>query len=145
MGSSHAAEQNQYGFDEWSARNSKLETLRTAKTASKELEDLHGISANMLNVFRGRSERVNARLAAVQSRVDKINSSLDSLQLSKQKITSSRQLAEERENLNKAMLGLAGTAEGIAVGTPDGGLQDDLKTAKEAVVMAEALLEVKGN
>lgn len=43
------------------------------------------------------------------------------------------------------MLGLAGTAEGIAVPTPDGGLQDDLKSAREAVVLAEALLEVKRN
>ena len=77
--------------------------------------------------------------------VDQINSSLHNLELSKQKLTSSRELSEERARLSEAMLGLSGTAEGIAVATPDGGLQDDLKTAREAVVMAEALLEVKGN
>jgi hypothetical protein len=65
--------------------------------------------------------------------------------LGKQKLTSSRRVAEERENLSKAMVGLAGTAEGITVATPDGGLQDDLKSAREAVVLAEALLEVTGN
>jgi chromosome segregation ATPase len=142
-----AAEQNRFGFNEWTKRNSRLEALLAGEDAGKPraLKDLHAISANMVNVFRGRSERVNARLTAVQTRVDQINRSLHSLELSKQKLTSSRRLAEERENLSKAMLGLAGTAEGIAVATPDGGLQDDLKSAREAVVLAEALLEVKGN
>lgn len=142
-----AAEQNRFGFNEWTKRNSRLEALLAGEDAGKPraLKDLHGISANMVNVFRGRSERVDARLTAGQTRVDQINRSLHSLELSKQKLTSSRRLAEERENLSKAMLGLAGTAECIAVATPDGGLQDDLKSAREAVVLAEALLEVKGN
>jgi prefoldin subunit 5 len=142
-----AAEQNRFGFTEWSARNSKLEAALAGRdgAASTALKDLHGISVNMVNVFRGRSGQVDARLTAVQTRVDQVNQSLHSLELSKQKLTSSRRLAQERENLSKAMLGLAGTAEGIAVATPDGGLQDDLKSAREAVVLAEALLELKGN
>jgi prefoldin subunit 5 len=140
-----AAEQNQYGFDEWSQRNAYLEALLASKNAgSAGLKDLHGVSANMKAVFQGRSERINARLTAVQGKVDEINSSLHNLELSKQKLTSSRELAGERARLSEAMLGLAGTAEGVTVTTPDGGLQDDLKTAKEAVTMAEALLEVKG-
>jgi len=142
-----AAEQNQFGFDEWTERKRRLEVLLPGRDAegSAALKDLHGVSANMKAVFQGRSERVNTRLAAVQTKVDQINSSLHNLELSKQKLTSSRELSEERARLSEAMLGLAGTAEDIAVATPDGGLQDDLKTAREAVVMAEALLEVKGN
>lgn len=140
-----AAEQNQYGFDEWSARSTMLETFLTSKAASQELKDLHGISTNMLTVFRGRSERVNTRLAVVQTKADQINRSLHALELSRQKLKSSRKLAEERERLNQAMLGLPGIVGGPAAATADGGLQDDLKTAREAVVMAEALLEVKGN
>jgi hypothetical protein len=139
-----ASKQNQYGFDEWTQRHTRLEAL-LAKKDSAGLKDLHGVSANMKAVFQGRSERINARLAAVQGKVDEINGSLHRLELSKQKLTSSRELAGERAKLSEAMLGVAGTAEGIAVATPDGGLQDDLKTAREAVVMAEALLEVKGS
>jgi hypothetical protein len=142
-----AAEQNQFGFDEWTERNSRLTALlaHTDPSRAAGLKDLYAISTNMVAVFRGRSEQVNARLTAVQARVDKINGSLHSLALSKQKLTSSRELAGERARLSEAMLGLAGTAEGFSVATPDGGLQDDLKTAREAVAMAEALLELKGN
>lgn len=143
---STAAKQNRFGFDEWTKRNTRLEKLIAGGGApSPGLKDLQAVSANMVAVFRGRSEHVNARLAAVQAKIDQVSGSLHNLELSKQKLTSSRELAGERARLSEAMLGLAGTAEGIAVATPDGGLQDDLKTAREAVVMAEALLEVKGN
>ncbi|QOD06147.1 hypothetical protein [Pseudarthrobacter sp. BIM B-2242] len=140
-----AADQNDFGFDEWTKRNARLEALIAGGGASAGLTDLHGVSVNMKTVFRGRSERINARLAAVQAKIDQVSGSLHNLELSKQKLTSSRELAGERARLSEAMLGLAGTAEGIAVATPDGGLQDDLKTAREAVVLAEALLEVKGS
>lgn len=141
-----AAKQNRFGFDEWTKRNARLEALLAGGDApSAGLKDLHAVSANMVAVFRGRSEHVNARLAAVQAKADQVNSSLHNLELSKQKLTSSRELAGDRARLSQAMLNLAGTAEGAAMATPDGGLQDDLKTAREAVVMAEALLEVKGN
>lgn len=143
---SYAATQNRFGYAEWATRHEKLEDLLAGKDVANTaaLTDLHAISTNMVSVFQGRAERVTARLAAVQGRVDEINKSLNALERSKQKLTSSRKVAEERENLNKAMLGLAGTAEGIAGATPDGGLGDDLKSAREAVLMAEALLEVKG-
>lgn len=142
-----AADQNQHGFDEWTKRHAHLETLLAGggTAGSAGLNDLHGVSVNMKTVFQGRLERINARRAAVQAKVDQVNGSLHNLELSKQKLTSSRELAGERARLSEAMLGLAGTAEGVAVATPDGGLQDDLKTAREAVMMAEALLEVKGN
>jgi prefoldin subunit 5 len=138
-----AAEQNEYGLHEWSQRNSHLQTLLAGTAGSAGLIDLQTIADNMVNVFRGRSEQVDARLAAIQARVDQINASLHALELSRQKLTSSRELAGERARLNEAMRGLAGTGGGMAVATPDGGLQNDLKTAREAVVMAEALLEVK--
>lgn len=142
-----AADQNRFGFDQWTKRRARLgDLLRHGKAGNTTaLTDLHEVSTNMASVFHGRAERVAARRAAVQVRVDEIDLSLSSLELSKQKLTSSRRVAEERENLNKAVLGLAGTAEGFAAPTPDGGLRDDLKTAREAVVLAEALLELKGN
>lgn len=140
-----AADQNDFGFDEWTKRNARLESILASGGASAGLKDLYGVSVNMKTVFQGRSARINARLAAIQVKIDQVIGSLHNLELSKQKLTSSRELAGERARLSEAMLGLAGTAEGVSVTTPDGGLQDDLKTAREAVVMAEALLEVKGN
>ena len=89
--------------------------------------------------------RVGARLTAIQSRLAEIERPLRELQISKEKLTSSRRVAEERENLSRTMLGLAGTAEGVGTVTLDAGLQADLKAAREAVVMAEALLEAKGD
>lgn len=141
-----AAEHNKFGLDEWTQRNNRLKgLLRGKEEPSPALRDLQGISANMVSVFRGRSKQVDARLTAVQARADRISDSLHALELSKQKLTISRRLAEERTSLSEAVLGLAGTAEGVALTTPDGGLKDDLAGAREAVVMAEALLEVKGN
>ncbi|QOT19369.1 hypothetical protein [Paenarthrobacter sp. YJN-5] len=142
-----AADQNQFGLDQWTKRHARLEGLLGNKNQAPApaLKDLYGVSGNMVSVFRARSENVEARRAAVQKRVNEICRSLNSLELSKQKLTSSRRFAEERENLSKAVLGLAGTAEGFAAPTPDGGLRDDLKTAREAVLLAEALLELKEN
>ncbi|WP_354214924.1 hypothetical protein [Arthrobacter sp. UYCo732] len=141
------ADQNEFGLQQWTKRRAKLEMLLGGNDvpATTALKDLRGISANMVSVFGTRAERVSSRLAAVQARLDEINRSLQALELSKQKLTSSRRIAEERENLSRTVLGLAGTAEGIAAPTPDGGLRDDLKAAREAVLLAEALLELKGN
>lgn len=141
-----AAHQNEFGLVQWTGRHARLEwLLGKNRAASPALTDLHAVSVKMVSVFRGRTQNVNARRAAVQGRLDEISRSLNSLELSKQKLMSSRRVAEERENLSKAVLGLAGAAEGFATSTPDGGLRDDLKTAREAVLLAEALLELKGN
>lgn len=39
----------------------------------------------------------------------------------------------------------ANGAAGDNVGAPDPGLSDSLREAREAIILAEALLEVKGN
>jgi hypothetical protein len=119
-------------------RNARLEALLASGSADAGLKDLHGVSVNMKTVFQGRSERINARLAAVQAKLDQVGGYLHSLELSKQKLTSSRELAGERARLSEAMLSLAGTAEGITVATSHGGLQADPKNCPcLAVVKAE--------
>ena len=54
-------------------------------------------------------------------------------------------LALERENLRKVADDLSVSPEGIGLGFPDPGLRESLREAREAIILAEALLEVKGN
>ncbi|UVJ40373.1 hypothetical protein [Arthrobacter sp. CJ23] len=53
-------------------------------------------------------------------------------------------LSQDRENLNRAFSELSGAA-GATVTIADLGLGRDLKEAREAVILAEALMEVKGH
>lgn len=144
---SSALKDNDYGHREWRQRRVQLESLisRQGTAARAGLSDLLAAANNMESVFEGRRVRVGARLAAITSRLAEIERPLRELLISKEKLTSSRRVAEERENLSRTMLGLAGTAEGVGTVTLDAGLQADLKAAREAVVMAEALLEAKGD
>jgi hypothetical protein len=54
-------------------------------------------------------------------------------------------LALERENLRKVADDLSLSPEGTGLGFPDPDLRESLREAREAVILAEALLEVKGN
>lgn len=143
---SAAFEDNNYGNRQWAERVACLEKLISNPdiAARPSIKELHAVALNMESVFRTRRDRVGARLTAVQKRINEMNRPLKALNLSKQRLTASRRLAEEREKLSKAVQGVAGTADGSATATPDSGLRDDLKTAREAVVLAEALLELKG-
>lgn len=144
---SSALKDNDYGHREWVDRRVQLEDLIGSQGMAGRtgLSDLLAVAINMESVFEGRCVRVGARLTAINNRIAEIDRPLRDLQISKEKLTSSRRVAEERENLSRAVQGLAGTAEGVATVTPDEGLRDDLKAAREAVVLAEALLELKGD
>ncbi|BCW71873.1 hypothetical protein [Arthrobacter sp. NicSoilB8] len=143
---SSALEDNNFGHVQWAERRARLEGLLGSQEVAGRsgLRELHAVAINMESVFRARSERVGARLAAVQNRIDEIDGPLHDLQISKERLTSSRKVAEEREKLSRAVLGVVGTTEGVATAIPDMGLRDDLLAAREAVVLAEALLELKG-
>lgn len=144
---SSALEDNDYGQKQWVERQARVRGLLDGQGAADRpsLTELHAVATNMESVFRARSERVGARLTAIQNRIDEINGTLHELQASRKKLTSSRMVSEEREKLRMAVQDLAGTAEGITTVMPNAGLRDDLKAAREAVFLAEALLEVKGN
>lgn len=137
---------NRYGLENWAKRRAQVESLLRSQEAPgpSSLQELNAVATRMESVFRTRTERVDGRLAAVQKRIDEISKPLHDLRVSRERLTSSRRVAEEREKLNRTVLGLAGTVEGVAAVTPDGGLREDLKAAREAVLLAEALLELKG-
>ena len=80
----------------------------------------------------------------MQGRRDAIDKSLLELEVSRVKLNSSRMLSQDRENLSRVFSELAGSA-GAAPTIPDLGLRRDLKEAREAVILAEALMEVKGH
>lgn len=98
----------------------------------------------MESTFRTPTERVRERLDEIQVRFHEIDISLMDLEKSKAKLTTSRMLAQERANLSRAVMELAGTPDTVTGASPDGGLAHDLKRARQAVVLAEALIEVKG-
>jgi hypothetical protein len=107
------------------------------------LNELHDMAVQMESMLRGRVQRLMEKLSVMQGRREAIDKSLLELELSRAKLTSSRMLAQDREKLSRIYSALAGSAvAGPAL--PDMGLLGDLKEARRAVILAEALMEVKG-
>lgn len=113
----------------------------TAQTYTA-LGELHDMAAKMESMLRLRSQRVMEKLAVMQGRREAIDKSLLALEVCRVKLNSSRMLSQDRENLSRAFSELAGST-GAAATIPDLGLRRDLKEAREAVILAEALMEVK--
>ena len=107
------------------------------------LSDLHDVAAKMESMLRGRVQRVTEKLSVMQGRREAIDNSLLELELSRVKLNASRLLAQDRERLSGIFAALSGSAADTTV-VPDLGLLADLKEAREAVILAEALIEVKG-
>lgn len=108
------------------------------------LSELHDMAVKMESMLRDRTLRVTEKISVMQRRREAIDKSLLELEVSRVKLNSSRMLSQDRENLSRAFRELAGSA-GAAATIPDLGLRSDLKEAREAVILAEALMEVKGH
>ncbi|WP_028278951.1 hypothetical protein [Arthrobacter sp. H5] len=137
------------GLREWEQRRNRLDGLLAGHTGTagsyKSLSDLQDIARNMESMFRKRTERIGERLAVVRHRYDEIDRSQRDLDRSKLKLESSRRLSADRENLRKAMTDLAGTPDASLGEASDPDLRSELNDAREAIALAEALLEVKGD
>ena len=108
------------------------------------LSELHDVAVNMEALFRDRAQRITEKLELMQGRRGDIDKALLELELSTVKLNSSRRLSQDRENLRAVFSSLAGAA--VATSTlPGQGLLSDLKEARKAVTLAEALMEVKGH
>ena len=107
------------------------------------LGELHDVAVNMEAMFRDRTQRIRDKLSGMQGRREEIDKSLLELELSRVKLNSSRLLSEDREKLSSVLSELAGTTVAPSA-RPDRGLLNDLKDARKAVILAEALMEVKG-
>lgn len=141
--------QNHAGFELWGQRLSRISQLLDRHSGNQRtyrtLSELHDIALKMKQMFASRTERVQQVCSVIRARRDQINTSLFELEKSKVKLASSKMLALERESLSKVAADLSVTAEGISHGFPDPGLQESLREAREAIILAEALLEVKEN
>ena len=143
--------QNQTGLELWGQRLALISQLLARHSGTHEarrystLKDLRDVAAKMERMFTSRTQRVQEVCHSLQERRDQINSSLFELEKSRVKLISSRMLALERENLRKVADDLSVSPDGIGLGFPDPGLRESLREAREAIIRAEALLEVKGN
>ena len=138
-------EQNAHGLRLWEARLDKTKHFRRAEQPHpRSLGELHDAATRMESMFRNRTRCAGERVAAIKARRAEIEAALQELLESKEKLDASRQLSQERENLRRAIADLGGTPRGSTPGIADLGLQDDLTDARRAVILAEALLELKG-
>lgn len=140
-------EHNLVGLECWRERRSQLYALFTQgentelENARTELED---VVLKMESAFSERTQRLFAKIQQINGHYLEIEKSLLELQKSSVKLHSSRTLSQERENLNKAVANLSGTIAGSPSVNQDIGLRGDLTEAREAIILAEALIEVKG-
>lgn len=107
------------------------------------LSELHETAQKMESMLRARILHLTEKLAVMQGRREAIDKSLLELEVSRAKLHSSRMLSQDRDNLSRAFSELAGPTRAAAV-VPDLGLHSDLKEARQAVILAEALMELKG-
>lgn len=140
--------QNNTGLGLWEEREARCGELLAARAGHADfystLNDLHSVALKMKPMFRTRTQRLGERVAVVRGRRDVIDKSLLELQKSRLKLDSSRMIAEERENLRKAVASIAGAPGDPVVALDDPALRGDLDDAHQAVILAEALLEAKG-
>lgn len=108
------------------------------------LGELHDTAVKMESMLRARTQRIADKLTVMRERRVAIDKSLLELELSRVKLNSSRMLSRDRERLGRVLSELAGSA-GTVETRSDLGLLADLKEAREAITMAEALIEVKGH
>lgn len=108
------------------------------------LSELHDTAQKMESMLRARILHLTEKRAVMQGRREAIDKSLLELEVSRAKLHSSRMLSQDRDNLSRAFSELAGPTRAAAVVVSDLGLHSDLKEARQAVILAEALMEVKG-
>lgn len=107
------------------------------------LTELHDVAVKMESMLRDRLRHVQDKLAVMQDRRVAIHRSLLELELSRKKLESSRLLSQDREKLSTIFASLAGSTVAVSA-LPDTGLLGDLREAREAIILAEALMELKG-
>lgn len=107
------------------------------------LSELHDVAVKMHSMLAVRTQRVLEKLSVMQGHRAAIRQSLLELEASRIKLHSSRMLSQDRERLGSIFSALAGPTVATSA-LADTGLLGDLRDAREAVILAEALIEVKG-
>lgn len=138
----------QYAGAEWERRRLFLAGQLGRQAGTPEnytaLSELHDLAIKMEAMLRSRAQRVEDKLAVMKGRRDAIDKSLLELEVSRGRLNTFRMLSEDRDKLGRAFAELAGSPD-TAGTVPDLGLLGDLREARAAVMLAEALMEVKGH
>lgn len=139
--------QNELGQKLWKERRVELEKLLSKQVLSPKkadsLRELHEVATRMESTFQLRTQRIREKQFSVAASFDEIDKSLVELDRSKIKLHSSRMQSRDHEYLNRVVVDLAGTAQCSPPSSSDPGLREDLNEAKKAIILAEALLELK--
>ena len=132
---------------EWEIRRRHVSGQLAGHSGSPQshtaLNELHDVAVKMESMLRGRVQRVQEKLSVMNHRREAIDKSLLELEMSRLKLNSSRMLSQDREKLSSVFSALAGSTVAVSA-LPDTGLVSDLREAREAVLLAEALMELKG-
>ncbi|WP_155854172.1 hypothetical protein [Paenarthrobacter nicotinovorans] len=132
----------------WEHRRARVSMELDRHTGGPEkcaaLGELHDTAVKMVALHHAQTTRINERMHQLRGRRDAIQKSLAELETAAAKLKASRAVQQDRHNLNTVLYELAG-AKGGGASIPDHGLLNDLKQAREAVILAEALMEVKGD
>ena len=141
--------QNEAGYSSWSSRRTHVEELLLRYDGRTEgyetLSDLLHSAQTLERKFEERTRRLESRVNSVQDRRSDIEKSLVDLEKSKAKLTMSLELTKERESLNRAIAALNDGPGDFSSVSENIGIAADLRTARQAVFLAEALLDLKGH
>lgn len=142
-------EQNEAGYRSWTRRRNHVEKLLIQYDGPPQeyhnLSDLLQNAQTLERKFEDRTRRLEARMNSILDRRNDIEESLADLEKSKDKLAVSLELTKERESLSRAIRALSDEPENLSTATEDTGITADLRTARQAVFLAEALLELKGH
>lgn len=139
---------NQVAAGKWASERRKvtaiIQNYKGDADGYSVLNELLDTATRMEELFNLRMKRAIDKEKSIDAQGEAIMASVAELQASKDRLGFSKMLHEDREKLRQTAVELGGLDGFPAVAISDGGLPVDLKNAREAIAMAEALLEVKG-
>lgn len=137
--------ENQVGHQGWVDRRREVEAAideyRGDTTGYELLADLLRDATTLERTFEERTRRLEGKRRMIEDRHKDLDASLMELEQSKAKLDLSRMLTQDRSALSRTM-----SQDRSVMGTAvTGGIDAELESAREAVFLAEALVEVKGH
>lgn len=141
-------EQNLDALEKWKLQHSKVHSIQDAYDGGADgyaiISDLVDTADRMVNMFSKRVKVLSQKVASVTTNYEVIEESLHELTVSISKLELSKMFHDDKTKLMEVESSLSGPTysdfdqSGVS-------LNKELSHAREAVIMAEALLEVKGH
>lgn len=139
---------NTASFYKWDSEFDNVSSIRADYTGGDEgrgtLDDLVDTASRMKTLFTKRMAVLQSQITAIESNRTAICAAIADVNASINKLELSKLLHKDREKLLHAERQLSGFDGAPALTPGHHGLPLELHPAREAVAMAEALLELKG-